>query len=327
MHKRLVAILLSLALAACATQTRKAADTAPNPLAPIMLDDLHYYSVKSEELTRFFTGTMGAKRMREISANPLGFIRFYLLSPGQATVNISPKGPFPGIFVGDPKRWEKETVPPAPDLPPMYGVHWLAFSTRDLAGALERMARDGVHIVSRNFSLPTEPGAKAAAVYTPDFNLVVLVERRGTNAKTDFAIDHLQLLVRDVPANVKFYADVFRGEVLREGARGTDMNIGRHRFVLSDPAALGLAKERVVMRDPKQFRSNIDHLGFLYSDTQPAYEHAVAKGYQFLLKPTPLKYYGAPTPYSFGILFSPDGLQCEMVVEQGRIDARTQYEE
>jgi hypothetical protein len=42
-----------------------------------------------------------------------------------------------------------------------------------------------------------------------------------------------------------------------------------------------------------------------------------------LLKPTLFNYFDKPTPYAFGILFSPDGLQCEMYTEVGRVGPRT----
>ena len=89
------------------------------------------------------------------------------------------------------------------------------------------------------------------------------------------------------------------------------------------PAALGLERDKVIKRDPKLFRSNIDHIGFLYADATPAYENAAKLGYQFLLKPTLFNYFDKPTPYAFGILFSPDGLQVEMYTEVGRIGPRT----
>jgi len=299
--------------------TKQGAD----PLAPIILDDLHYYSVDNERMKAFFAEHFGAKRMREQPMNPIRFIDFYLVHPGQTTLNFSGKGPFEGMRVGDPKRWEKETVPPTTELPPMYGVHWIALATPNLDRALLRLEKNGVTVAARKFSLPGEPNAKAAAIYTPDFNLLVLVDRPTQKFQAPFSIDHIQLLVRSVPQNVAFYAEVFRGKTIRATDRATTMEIGQHRFVLAEPEGLGIERDKVVMRDPKQFRSNIDHIGFLYRDTQPIYEYALARGYKFLLKPTHLYYFDKATPYSFGILFSPDGLQCEMVMETGRLGPRT----
>ncbi|MBC7621985.1 MAG: hypothetical protein H7232_01200, partial [Aeromicrobium sp.] len=102
---------------------------ADDKLAPIMLDDIHCYSVAHDKMKPFFITHFGAKVMREQPTNPLRFIDFLAISPTQSTINLSPKGPFEGVRVGDPKRWEKETVPPAATLPAMYGVHWIAFTT------------------------------------------------------------------------------------------------------------------------------------------------------------------------------------------------------
>jgi catechol 2,3-dioxygenase-like lactoylglutathione lyase family enzyme len=324
----MIATRLPFLLAACflVASSAFAADT-PKPqtdkLAPIMLDDIHYYSIAHPQMKAFFIKHFGAKVMREQPLNPLSFIEFLAISPTQSTINLSPKGPFEGVRVGDPKRWEKETITPSAALPAMYGVHWLALSTNDLAKSLTTLEANGVTIASKNFALPGQPQAKAAAIYTPDFNLLVLVERRDAKLTTPYAIDHIQLLVGSVADNVKFFTDVFRGVVRSKNDKATLMEIGKHLFVLSEPAGLGLDRTKVVARDPKVFRSTVDHLGFLYENADPAYENAVKLGYNFLLKPTPFKFYDKPTPYAFGITFSPDGLQCEMYTETGRTGPRT----
>lgn len=292
-------------------------------LAPIKVDELHYYSIENERMQAFFVEHLSAKRVKEQPLNPIRFIDFLLVHPGQATLNFSPRGPFLGMKVGDPKRWEKQTVPPSTELPPMYGVHWIAFATQNLTKALAKMESDGVVVAARKVRLPSEPGANAAAIYTPDFNLVVLVERPKQQFLAPFAIDHVQLLVRSVPQNVVFFSEVFRGKPTRVTDGATTMEIGQHRFVLSEPEALGIDRNTVVQRDPRQFRSNIDHVAFLYKDTQPIYEYAVSRGYKFVLKPTQLSYFGNPTPYTFGILLSPDGMPLEIISETGRLGART----
>ena len=323
LSRSLVVILLLISSAAIAQNDTPSSVAAEDKLAPIMLDDVHYYSVAHDKMKAFFITHFGAKPMREQPKNPLRFIDFLAISPTQSTINLSPKGPFEGVRVGDPKRWEKETVPPAATLPAMYGVHWIAFTTNNLAKSLQTLEANGVSVASRSFKLPGQPMTKAAAVHTPDFNLLVLVERPEAKLNSAYAIDHIQLLVGSVAANVKFYADVFRGVVKSRNDQATLMEIGKHLFVLSEPAALGLERENVITRDPKQFRSNIDHIGFLYADAMPAYENAAKLGYKFLLKPTLFNYFDKPTPYAFGILFSPDGLQCEMYTEVGRVGPRT----
>lgn len=320
-------LFFSVLLFACKTEKSTIQVNIQTKLAPIMLDEIHYYSVLNDSLKSFFIRNLGAKRMKEQPFNPIKFIDFLSVHPDEATLNLSPKGPFEGIKVGDPKRWEKETVPPTADLPAIYGVHWVAFATKDVAKALAKMERNGVKVANRNLKLPTEPHAKAVAVYTPDYNLLVLIERPKTAMTTEFKIDHIQLLVNSLEDNVEFFVQVFQAQIKKEKDDTAIMEIGKHLFVVSEPEGLGLVRDKVVTRDPKKFRSSIDHLGFLYADAQPAYENAVAKGYQFLLKPTPFNYFEKPTPYSFGILFSPDGLQCEMVTEKGRTSARTMYAE
>jgi catechol 2,3-dioxygenase-like lactoylglutathione lyase family enzyme len=318
----LVAIGLVVASSAFAAEPAK--PIAVDKLAPIMLDDIHYYSVAHPQMKAFFIRHFGAKPMREQPLNPLTFIDFLAISPTESTINLSPKGPFEGIRVGDPKRWEKSVVPPSPTLPAMYGVHWVALSTNDLTKALATLEANGVTVAARNFMLPGQPRAKAASVYTPDFNLLVLVERRDAKLNGGFGIDHIQLLVKSVAENVKFFTDVFRGVVRSKNEQATLMEIGRHLFVLSEPPALGLDRAKVAARDPALFRSTVDHIGFLYENADAAYENAAKLGYNFLLKPTLFKFFDKPTPYAFGITFSPDGLQCEMYTETGRTGPRTQ---
>ena len=291
LRRNLAYILLFISSVAIAQSGTPSNATLEDKLAPIMLDDLHYYSVAHDKMKAFFITHFGAKPMREQPTNPLRFIDFLAISPTQSTINLSPKGPFEGVRVGDPKRWEKETVPPAATLPAMYGVHWIAFTTNSLAESLATLEANGVSVASRSFKLPGQPITKAAAVHTPDYNLIVLVERPDAKLNSAYAIDHIQLLVGSVNDNVKFYSEVFRGVVKSRNDQATLMEIGKHLFVLSEPEAVGLERETVVKRDPKQFRSNIDHIGFLYADAIPAYENAAKLGYKFLLKPTLFNYF------------------------------------
>ena len=291
LRRNLAYFLLFISSVAIAQSGTPSNATLEDKLAPIMLDDLHYYSVAHDKMKAFFITHFGAKPMREQPTNPLRFIDFLAISPTQSTINLSPKGPFEGVRVGDPKRWEKETVPPAATLPAMYGVHWIAFTTNSLAESLATLEASGVSVASRSFKLPGQPITKAAAVHTPDYNLIVLVERPDAKLNSAYAIDHIQLLVGSVNDNVKFYSEVFRGVVKSRNDQATLMEIGKHLFVLSEPEAVGLERETVVKRDPKQFRSNIDHIGFLYADAIPAYENAAKLGYNFLLKPTLFNYF------------------------------------
>lgn len=293
-------------------------------LEPLMLDDIHYYIYDRVAANQFFKKNFGAKAMREESDNPFQFIDFLLVRDKQSTINISGKGPFPGIRVGDPKRWEKTNVEPSPNLPPQYGVHWLAFSTKNLEKAIRRLEKNGLVFLDKNFKLPHDPSLKAAMCWGPDYNRLVIVERKEDTGKTRFAIDHLQLLVKNRGENEAFFKDVFAAKLVRQMGKSVELLVGKHRFILSEPEDLGLNPETVQMRDPKKFIGGIDHLGFMYQAITPAFEAAIAKGYPFLTpKPVPIQYFDKPTLYLFAITFTPDGLQMEMFEEKGRTSSRT----
>lgn len=298
---------------------------AQNPLEPIMLDDIHYYMSDRDSVNRFFIKHFGARPMAQQPVNPLRFIDFLLVRPGQSTINVSARGPFPGMRVRDPKRWNRTVIEPSPDLPPMYGMHWLAFCTKDLAQAVSKLKNEGIIFIEEQFRLPSEPEAKAAMLWGPDYNRIVIVERPDDSGITPFGIDHLQYIVEDLEANIRFFSEVYQGKVIRRDKELAVMHAGGHTFVLATPEGMGLERQKVVKRHPDFFRYGVDHLGFMYHDIRPAFEHAKSKGYTFALEPTRMQYYDAPTVYTFAITATPDGMQMEMYQEDGRISARTQY--
>lgn len=301
------------------------ADTGETAPEPIMLDDIHYYVLDRDGATDFFERHFNAREMAQ-PGRPLKFIDILQLHPQQSTINISPKGPFEGIAVSAPGRWEREVIEPSPDLPPMYGVHWLALSTPDLDATLDRLTANGVEVERSARTLPAEPDARAATIYGPAYTLITLVERPDAEyPASGVRIDHLQLLVGDVGANEEFYRDVFGGEVVRRHDGSTVLDIAGTRFVLSAPSAFEFSADEVVPRDPDTFRPGIDHIGFFYEDVRPAYQHAQKQGYEFALEPTRMNYFDEPTPYTFAITFSPDSLQCEMYQQDGRTGPRTDY--
>lgn len=287
---------------------------------PIMLDDIHYYTLDREACNSFFETNFGTRAMLEDSPNPFEFIDFQLVKSGQSTINISKQGPFPGIKVGDPKRWERTLISPAADNPPRYGVHWVALSTADLDAQLKKLKANGVEIINDKLELP-HTDKRAALCFGPDFNLIVITESERLTEGT-YSIDHLMLLVKDLEANIKFYRDVFGGKMKITGDGYVEMDIGKHNFILAQPNVLGIDSSIVEERDPTVFRPDIDHLGFLYADVQPAYEYAISKGHTFLTKPVPISYFGRATLYTFAITYSPDGLQCELFQEAGRLGSR-----
>jgi catechol 2,3-dioxygenase-like lactoylglutathione lyase family enzyme len=289
--------------------------------APIMLDEIHYYINDRAATNAFFKQYFGAKAMMEETSNPFQFIDFLNIRPGQSTINISARGPFPGIAVGDPKRWEREVIAPSPTLPPQYGVHWVAFEVKNLKKTMKRMAANGVVWGDKAFAMPGQPDVKAAWCWGPDYNCIVLVENK--KATTDFGIHHLRLLVKSLPDNLRFWQEVFAATVVGRTAHSAVLLAGGHQLILSEPEDLGLDRSAVSDRNPKQFRAGVDHIGFLYPSVHVPYEAALAKGYKFLSKPIEIMYYGKPTLYTFAIIFSPDGLQVEMAEEKGRLGPRT----
>ena len=296
---------------------------------PILLDDIHYYVSDSsvrEVANNYFKTFFKGRAMAEQTMNPMAFIDFISLRPDESTLNISSPGPFPGVKVGDPKRWFREKIKPSTSNPPMYGVRWVAFNTKNIRKTVKRLLKAGYSFAMEDFTLPTEPDVNAVAMYGFDYNIFVLVERpKMKKQKTDFGIDHLQLLVNNLEENVKFYQTVLAAEVTDKKDRSTVLKIGNHKFVLSEPEALGLAREQVIERDAKKFVANIDHLGFLYDEIEPAFYGAKANNYRVIMEPKTLMYYDKPTPYTFCILMSPDNLQIELEQEEGRTTARKIY--
>lgn len=298
---------------------------------PIILDDIHYYVSDSsvrDVANNYFKTFFKGRAMKEQDVNPLSFIDFISLRPDESTINISSPGPFPGVKVGDPKRWLRENVKSSASNPPMYGVRWLAINTKSIRKTVKKLLKAGYEFAAEDFTLPTEPDVNAVAMYGFDYNIIVLVERpKMKKMKTEFGIDHLQLLVNNLEDNVKFYQTVLGAEIIDKRERSTVLKIGNHRFVLSEPEALGLVREQVIERNPKKFVANIDHLGFLYDEIEPAFYGAKANNYKVIMEPKPLMYYDKPTPYTFCILMSPDNLQIELEQEDGRISARKSYKE
>lgn len=319
--------VLLLTIIACSTSklpqvepVQATIEKSVESIDPIMLDDIHYYTLDREACNLFFEQNFFTKAMLEESENPFEFIDFQLLTVGQSTINISKQGPFPGIRAGDPKRWERKLITPSPDNAPRYGVHWLALETNDLSKSVRALQANGVEIADYDFELP-HSNAKSILCYGPDYNLIVVTENKSDQFQ-GYRINHLLLLVDNMTENVNFYKEVFQGKVISKTKHYIMMDIANHQFILANPEALGIGRSHVEKRDLTIFRPDIDHLGFLYKDVHPAYDHAIKKGYSFLSKPVPISYFGRATLYTFAITYSPDGLQCEMYQEVGRTVSR-----
>jgi catechol 2,3-dioxygenase-like lactoylglutathione lyase family enzyme len=301
--------------------------------SPALLDDIHYYVRDRKAAEAFFIERFAARVIPHPGPKSLEFITFLSLRPGQGTINVSLRGPFPGISVEDPNRWKREVVEPSENLPPKYGVYWLGIRAPFLNQTLTRLEIEGVRVTQRMLSLPHDILARAALIEGPDFNQIALVERKQRPRPNpddqriwgDFSIDHLMLLVKSVKENEQFLRDVFAGRVIGRRPRVTTMKIADATIVLAEPEALGFKREQVQTHDPRKFRYGIDHLGFLYADVKAAVEAAKAKGYRFLLDGVRMRYFDTPTVYTCAITFNPDGLRFEMVQEDGRTKARIHF--
>lgn len=296
---------------------------------PIILDEIHYTVSDSsirEVANNYFKTFYKGRLMAEQAVNPLPFIDFISVRPDESSISISIPGPFPGVEFGDQKQRTRELVKPSPLNPPMYGVRWLAFNTKSIRKTIKSLVSAGYQFAIEDFYLPTEPGVNAVAIYGFDYNIFVLVERpKMKKQKTEFGIDHLQLLVKNLEENVRFFQTVLAAEIIEKKERSTVLKIGNHKFILSEPEALGLVREQVVERDPTKNVANIDHLGFLYDEIEPAFYGAKANNYRITMEPKTMIYYDKPTPYMFCVLMSPDNLQIELEQEDGRTSSRKIY--
>jgi catechol 2,3-dioxygenase-like lactoylglutathione lyase family enzyme len=297
--------------------------------APLLLDDIHYYFSDLEGAVEFFKRHFGAREGVH-PGEPIDFITFLVFRPGEGSINLSPKGPFAGVGLRAEERWlKREVVEPSSDAAPYYGVHWLALKTPSLGEALDRLESEGVTIVDLDWTLPAEPESRAALLWGPDFNRIVIVERPEMDGGVSrFGIDHLELLVSDLDATARLLEGAFQGEVLAtlEGTRVVQVADGT--LVLSEPEALGLARDLVEsLEADTKIRFGVDHLGWLYEEIDAAFEAASARGFSFVFGPIPFLYFDRPTPYRFCALRTPDGLQLETVTEEGRTGPRTEFKD
>lgn len=296
---------------------------------PILLDDIHYYvsdSSVQDIAVNYFKTFFKGRSMAEQVMNPLPFIDLISIGSDEATLNISPPEPISSIKLAIKNPFFREKVKPSTSNLPIYGVRWVAFNTTNIRKTVRKLLKAGYGFAAENFTLPTEPGVNAVAMYGFDYNIIVLVERPNMkNMKTEFEIDHLQLLVNNLEDNVKFYQNVLAAEIIDKNERSTVLKIGNQRFVLSEPEALGLVREQVMERNPKKFVANIDHLGFLYDEIEPAFYGAKANRYNVVMEPQRMIYNNKPTPYTNCIVMSPDNFQIELQQEDGRTSARKIY--
>ena len=216
---------------------------------PILLDDIHYYvsdSTQRRVAVDYFKTFFKGREMAQQSMNPLNFIDFISLRPDESTLNISSPEPLSVLKTSNPEPLEREKITPNPKNPPMYGVSWVAINTNNIKKTVKKLLKAGYDFAIQDFTLPTEPDVNAVAMWGFDYNIIVLVERPKMKAKTSFGIDHLQLLVKNLEDNIKFYQNVLAAELVEKNGRSAVLKIGNHTFILSEPEALGLVREQVL---------------------------------------------------------------------------------
>lgn len=296
------------------------------PQMPIMLDNVHYYVNDAKAAKEFFIKYFQGQPLAKPEKNPLPFVEYLEIRPEQASIAISPRGPFQGMHMQDPGRWKRQSIRMTSQTPPSYGVHWLALRTENLKLALHSLEEQGLKVVDSDVSIPGEPTAKAAAIWGPEYTRILIVQRhREHNKETLYGIDHLLIMVENLSDNIKFFQDVYSGKILKRDANFCKMRVGEHTLILSTPAALSIPATTVQKLDSTQFRPGIEQLSFLYTNPQPAYQAAAVKGYEFSLRPSRLIYRNKPTSYVAAITRSPEGIYCEMLAEDGREGPRTVY--
>jgi hypothetical protein len=296
------------------------------PQTPIMLDNIHYYMNDAKAAREFFIKHFQAQPLAKPEKNPLPFVEYLEVRPEQASIAISPRGPFQGMHMQDPARWKRQSIHMTPQTPPAYGVHWLALRTESLKYALRSLEEQGVKIAQYEVTIPGEPMTKAAVVWGPEHTRILIVQRhREHNKETLYGIDHLLILVDNLAENIKFFQDVYAGKIQKRDSDFCRMTVGEHTIILATPGAISIPATTVQRLDSTQFRAGIEQLSFLYNNPQPAYLAAAVKGYEFSLRPSRLIYRNKPTSYVTAVTRSPEGIYCEMLAEDGREGPRTVY--
>ncbi|MDZ7897584.1 MAG: VOC family protein [Arcicella sp.] len=293
-----------------------------------MLDNIHYYvsdSAKKQTAINYFKTFFMGREMAEQPMNPLSNTDFILLRSEEATITIS--FPDSASRLKDDILKSREKLNNDAKILPTYGIRWIAINTKSIKKTVKKLLKAGYDFALQDFTLPTEPDVNAVAMWDFDNNITVLVERPKMKFKTPFGIDHIQLLVKNLEDNIKFYQDVLSSEVLEKTGRSAVLKIGNQRIVMSEPEVLGLVREQVLENDFKNFIPSIHHLGFLYEDIEPAFYAAQANNYKIISEPKVVLFNKKPTPYTHCLLMSPDNLQIELQEEEGRFSGRKMYKE
>lgn len=200
------------------------------------------------------------------------------------------------------------------DLTLRYGFSWLAIGTKNLRKTTAELAKLGCKVTNSHFQLPTEPSLDAVLMTTPDSRSVVLIQRDDV---TDlFAIDHVQLMVRQLELTMQFFQDLLGATLLSKENRSACLLIGEHKLILSEPEALGWMREEVAtMEVPKNDAIDVS-LGFLCEDLEPIY-YAI-KAHRLRTLSEPKNIVESDRAYISCVVLSPDNLPIELKEEDER---------
>ncbi len=192
-----------------------------------------------------------------------------------------------------------------------YGFHWVAIATKNLKKTVADLTRQGCTVGNSNLILPTEREANAVLMTTEDGHSIVLVQREEGN--NQFNIDHVQLMVRNLEANISFFQKILGASLLRKKDRSATLQIGNQKIILSEPEALGWMREEVTI--PQDANLGIS-LGFLCEDLEPIYY--AAKGNHFPTLSEPKNELGNDIAYITCVVLSPDNVPIELKEEDER---------
>lgn len=292
---------------------------------PAIFEDIHYYVTDRAATGVFLKEHFGARLMAH-PGRPISFIDFWALRPGEVPLTISPIGPFPGSKMR--AYWEeREIIPASPQNKPYYGVIAVGIATPNLDEAIARMTANGVKLAEKQILIPNEPNTRSQTIFGPDYNFFNIVERPNMRpGYGGFGVDYVHLLVKDKDETKQFFEQVYFGETTWSDGQNVVMDIIGMRFILSEPGSLGWHRKDVEERDAGQkIRFGVDHIAWLSTDIDAFVAHVGQTRYQFSLTPIRYTQFGEKTVYRFGYLLNPDGLQTEIMQEDGRSGARSVF--
>lgn len=192
-----------------------------------------------------------------------------------------------------------------------YGFHWVAIATKNLKKAVAELTKQGCNIGNNNLILPTERETKSVLMTTEDGHSIVLIQRE--DARNQFDIDHVQLMVRNLEINITFFQKILGAELLSKKERSAVLQIGNQRIILSEPEALGWMREEVLI--PNNAGLGVS-LGFLCEDLEPIYYAAKANHFRTLSEPK--NQLGNDIAYITCVVLSPDNVPIELKEEDER---------